>query len=426
MKIIKNRLIFIRNINEKREDGLSQYTSFFLDQTGAIGKDLKTKDMPDIFISYKRQEREKARAIAQMLVKHGYDVWWDVELLPGDKFAREIDEVIKSSKAAIVLWSKKAVESDFVRAEANRASSKKILIPARLDDCELPIPYNTSHTLDLSAWEGSKDSPLLEPLVRAVKKKIGQAAQAVRTEQDVKKKIERPKRYGEIEYWKSIAESGSQNSAEYQAYLTKYGKDGVFYDLANVRIKSLQQQQGDETESGLEKTGKKSLISPKLISLAGIIVALLVAVVLYFLPGSSPKSDVTTNRCASITAIDAVRHELFEAIKVDDISSVKACSAKLNTVNFHNQYGHSPLTAASFHGNLAIVKLLVKRGAKVNLANTEKGQRRTALHYAIKNGHKDVAKFLICKNAAKNARDSEGKIPLDYDASGYYQTIRCN
>ncbi len=392
--------------------------------------------MADIFISYKRQEREKARAIAEMLVMHGYDVWWDIELLPGDKFSREIDEVIKSASAAIVLWSKRAVESNFVRAEAHKAYNKNILIPVRLDDCELPIPFNTSHTMDLSTWDGSKDAPMLEPLVRAVEKKIGSRSEKIDSLKEIEDKAARPKAFGEIEYWKSIAGSRSPTIKEYKAYIKKYAKNGIFYDLAKLRIEELEQE-GRVNPSPNQKSNKTIMAG----FFAVIALILIIVTALYFTinsdpalsPNSNPEleSDPELNPkpekslCFRATSKNDIRNNLFESIKKSDINSAQDCISKLSTINFHNKHGHSPLTSAAFHGNLAITKILVSHGAKVNLADTEKGQHRTPLHFAIKNGHRDVAKFLICKNAAKNARDSKGKTPFDYDLSDYYKNIKC-
>ena len=76
--------------------------------------------MSDVFISYKREEREKAKALAEALARHGFDVWWDVELLPGDRFADAIMAVIESAKAAIVLWSELSVVSKYVACFAGR------------------------------------------------------------------------------------------------------------------------------------------------------------------------------------------------------------------------------------------------------------------------------------------------------------------
>lgn len=61
--------------------------------------------MTDVFISYKREDRERARELAEAIAAKGYDVWWDVELLPGAKLSDEIKSVIRPAKAAIVLWA---------------------------------------------------------------------------------------------------------------------------------------------------------------------------------------------------------------------------------------------------------------------------------------------------------------------------------
>ena len=68
--------------------------------------------MYDIFISYKREDRAKAHSLAEALAAHGIKVWWDIELLPGDRFSDEISAVIKNTFATIVLWSESSVKSD--------------------------------------------------------------------------------------------------------------------------------------------------------------------------------------------------------------------------------------------------------------------------------------------------------------------------
>ncbi|HIG43264.1 MAG TPA: TIR domain-containing protein [Gammaproteobacteria bacterium] len=45
--------------------------------------------MNKVFLSYKREDASYASVLAQSLKVRGYDVWWDFELLPGDKFADE-------------------------------------------------------------------------------------------------------------------------------------------------------------------------------------------------------------------------------------------------------------------------------------------------------------------------------------------------
>ena len=129
----------------------------------------------DVFISYKREEREKAEAIAMRLKKEGYSVWWDAQLLPGDRFHKAILDVIKAAKAAVVLWSKTAVESDFIRDEASCAKDLGILIPVRLEECEIPLGFRALQTLDLSNWNGDPDDQLLHRLIEAAKRRVPRA-----------------------------------------------------------------------------------------------------------------------------------------------------------------------------------------------------------------------------------------------------------
>lgn len=39
--------------------------------------------MPDIFLSYRRQDQAVARLYADAIALRGVDVWWDVGLQPG-------------------------------------------------------------------------------------------------------------------------------------------------------------------------------------------------------------------------------------------------------------------------------------------------------------------------------------------------------
>ncbi len=224
--------------------------------------------MSEIFISYKREERDKAHSIAEALAKRGFSVWWDIDLLPGDRFADEISAVIDIAKAAVVLWSEAAINSDFVRAEASRASNRDILIPVRLDDCKLPLPFDTLHTLDLQNWEGSIEDVLIDPLIEAIENKIGRSASVLESTEAVEEILERPK--GEVDFWRSISDQETQEAIEYQAYIEKYGKEAIFYELALIRIQKLSStgKKGERSESkfSLSKVGAVATIIGTLIA----------------------------------------------------------------------------------------------------------------------------------------------------------------
>jgi ankyrin repeat protein len=48
----------------------------------------------------------------------------------------------------------------------------------------------------------------------------------------------------------------------------------------------------------------------------------------------------------------------------------------------------------------------------------------TPLHWAARNGHRDVVQFFIVKEAGVNARDGEGQTPLSYaQEQGYTEIV---
>ena len=73
--------------------------------------------MNDIFISHKREDHPNARKLANALEGKGWTVWWDVKLRPGENYDKVIEAALKESKCVIVIWSERAVESDYLLAE---------------------------------------------------------------------------------------------------------------------------------------------------------------------------------------------------------------------------------------------------------------------------------------------------------------------
>jgi HEAT repeat protein len=103
----------------------------------------------DVFISYSKGQRKITETLAQQLQAHGYSVWWDVKLDPGEDFGEIIQERLEKSKAAIVIWTRASVRSKWVRAEAQIAEASGKLIPVRrrnLSVNDIPPPYNILQT----------------------------------------------------------------------------------------------------------------------------------------------------------------------------------------------------------------------------------------------------------------------------------------
>jgi hypothetical protein len=117
--------------------------------------------MADIFISYAKVDRAVTERLAGQLEARGYSVWWDTALVPGDSFREVIQEELKKARAAIVVWTRGAVKSDWVVSEAGRARARGILIPVRHKDVtadDIPQPFEVLHTVvvtDLAAIEAA-------------------------------------------------------------------------------------------------------------------------------------------------------------------------------------------------------------------------------------------------------------------------------
>lgn len=112
----------------------------------------------DVFISYRRDQREQVLVIAEKLQELGLSVWFDARLEAGTSFDEEINREVRSAKAVFVCWSPDAIQSRWVRAEASIGLERDVLVAAFLHPTELIPPYNLVHAANLEGWDGSHDA----------------------------------------------------------------------------------------------------------------------------------------------------------------------------------------------------------------------------------------------------------------------------
>jgi TolB-like protein len=116
--------------------------------------------MPDVFLSYNREDQGTAQRFAEAFEQEGFSVWWDVTLRSGETYDQVTERALRSARAVVVLWSPRSVESRWVRAEATVADRNRTLVPARIEACDLPIMFELTQTADLSYWDGDIAAPI--------------------------------------------------------------------------------------------------------------------------------------------------------------------------------------------------------------------------------------------------------------------------
>ena len=123
-------------------------------------------DQVQIFISYAREDQPQAREIYRRLHDAGYKPWLDEEdLMPGQNFRLVIERSLTGSDFVIICLSRTSVaKRSFFQREIKHALDKLeemlpediFVIPARLDQCEMPEELKDRHWVDLfdeRGWE---------------------------------------------------------------------------------------------------------------------------------------------------------------------------------------------------------------------------------------------------------------------------------
>lgn len=130
--------------------------------------------MAEIFISYARSNVVQAAELATALRSLGHTVWRDDELPAHRDYADVIEERLRSANAVVVLWSKDAVKSQWVKAEADVAREAGKLVQVSLDGAAPPLPFNRMQCAPLRDWRGSRSDSGWQLLVASVAEITGQ------------------------------------------------------------------------------------------------------------------------------------------------------------------------------------------------------------------------------------------------------------
>lgn len=150
--------------------------------------------MSDIFISYKREEQDKARKLANALERQEWTVWWDPKLRAGEHFDDVIEAALLEAKCVIVLWSKLSVTSRYVKDEATYALNRNKLAPVAIEDVKPPFRFEGIHTPQLIEWDGLEESSAYRKLLEDISVILGPSPALVKAEAEAKRLAEEEER----------------------------------------------------------------------------------------------------------------------------------------------------------------------------------------------------------------------------------------
>ena len=124
-----------------------------------------------VMISYSHEDKHFVAQLAAALKARKYEVWFDDGLRNSEEFSARIHSKIVDARAVVVVWSNKARESQWVRAEAQQAFNlKKPLIQVIKEPSspQVPFPFAIFHYTDLSDWNFDSSAAQIEEIVAAI------------------------------------------------------------------------------------------------------------------------------------------------------------------------------------------------------------------------------------------------------------------
>lgn len=113
--------------------------------------------MADVFISYKREDRDRVQMIARTLQEEGFSVWWDPEISLGASYAAAIRAELEAASTVLAVWSNQSVHSEWVQEEATLGKKRGLLVPCCIDNVEPPIGFTMSQAANLVGWRGQRE-----------------------------------------------------------------------------------------------------------------------------------------------------------------------------------------------------------------------------------------------------------------------------
>jgi hypothetical protein len=121
--------------------------------------------MADIFLSYKREDVDRARPLVAILEAACWTVFWDPKVLPGPAFRTVLEKELDAARCVVVLWSHLSLDSHWILDEAESGRARGVLVPVLLDAVRPPLGFRQLQATSLAGWDGDASAPGIDALV---------------------------------------------------------------------------------------------------------------------------------------------------------------------------------------------------------------------------------------------------------------------
>ena len=131
-------------------------------------------DLNDVFVSYKREDRQRVEPLVACMRAAGLDVWWDADIPGGSAWRAEIQRHLQGARCVVVVWSDASVSAngEFVQEEATHAKRRGVLLPVAIDAVTAPLGFGQIQSLDLTEWTGGSDDVRVANVIAAARARV--------------------------------------------------------------------------------------------------------------------------------------------------------------------------------------------------------------------------------------------------------------
>lgn len=303
--------------------------------------------MADIFFSYQREDRAKVEPLVRLFEAHGFTVWWDPSIVPGERFAAVIRKALDEVSCVIVGWSAHSVDSIWVQDEAATGRDRGMLVPVSLDGATPPLGFRQFQTQSLYGWKGNADDSRIQQVIAGVRRLVGEPvkpapAVTVVTEADLDTAGRLARIDAERAHWETIRKG--RRAGDFEQFLADYPR-GHFAGPARARMAQLRER---NTNAGGAISPDRRLVAAGVAALAvGLaLVAHQLGVPMPWTPGADMEAKRQAEQGANAKAAAEVKGKAEEEAARPGAAAEKAKQdeAKHKTENRARPLWMTPLT----------------------------------------------------------------------------------